>query len=306
MAKKRKIKFRTKLRRQIKKMKKAFKKLSKNKVFVAVLAVLFLAGLFAATFFVTTSVFEHTAKKQETSTTEYTEEQTTQQESTTEKIPETTETTTAETTTEKPTAAKPSYTPGNVDYPSDTASWKLICLNRQRYVGSDVENKISLSYVAGSGERMDSRAAAAYEDMYDAAAEDGIYLTPCSGYRSYSTQKRLYYEFVNEYLAQGYSQSEAENLTSKRRNPPGSSEHNIGICMDIICAASSAKFENTKEYAWLCENAADYGFILRYPADKVDVTGVKFEPWHWRYVGTENAGNIKASGLCLEEYLGLA
>ena len=304
MAKKRKVKFRTKVRRQIKKLKKSFRKLLKNKLFTVIIAVLFLAGLFAATFFITTSVFEHTSKKQETTTNEYIET-TTQQESTSEKIQETTETTTAETTTEKPTSSVPSYTPGNVDYPSDTASWKLICLNRQRYVGSDVEDEISLSYVAGSGERMDSRAAAAYEEMYDAAAEEGIYLTPCSGYRSYSTQKRLYYEFVNEYLAQGYSQAEAENLTSKRRNPPGSSEHNVGICMDIICASSSAGFENTEEYAWLCENAADYGFILRYPADKVDVTGVKFEPWHWRYVGTENAGNIKASGLCLEEYLGL-
>lgn len=304
MSKKKKVKFKTKLRRQIKKMKKSFKKLSKNKVFIAVIAVVFLAGLFAATFFITTSVFEHTAKKQETSTSEYIET-TTQQESTTENKEPDTENTTA-VTTEKPTSAAPSYTPGNVDYPSDAASWKLICLNRNRYVGSDVEDRISLSYVAGSGERMDSRAAAAYEDMYDAAAEDGIYLTPCSGYRSYSTQKRLYYEFVNEYLDQGYSQSEAENLTSKRRNPPGSSEHNIGICMDIICASSSAGFENTKEYAWLCENAADFGFILRYPADKVDITGVKFEPWHWRYVGAENAGKIKESGLCLEEYLNLS
>lgn len=306
MAKKRKVKLKTKIRRQIKKMKKSFRKLSNNKTFIAVISVVILAGLFALTFFITTAIVEHSAKEQETDTTGYIEaETTTQQESTTEKIQQTTENTTAETITEKPTAAKPSYTPGNVSYPSDTASWKLICLNRQRYVGSDVENKISLSYVAGSGERMDSRAAAAYEKMYDAAAEVGIYLTPCSGYRSYSTQKRLYYEFVNEYLDQGYSQSEAENLTSKRRNPPGSSEHNIGICMDIICASSSAGFENTKEYKWLSENAADYGFILRYPADKVDVTGVKFEPWHWRYVGTENAGKIKASGLCLEEYLGL-
>ena len=153
---------------------------------------------------------------------------------------------------------------------------------------------------------MDSRAAAAYENMYDAAAADGIYLTPCSGYRSYSTQKRLYNEFYNEYLNQGYSEQEAHNLTSKRRNPAGSSEHNIGICMDIICASSSANFQNTKAYAWLQNNAHNYGFILRYPEDKVDITGVKFEPWHWRYVGVENAASIKNSGKCLEEYLGLA
>lgn len=193
-----------------------------------------------------------------------------------------------------------------IAFPSDTASWKLICLNKNRYVDASAEDFISLSYVAGSNERMDSRAAEAYERMYDDAARDGIYLTPCSGYRSYSTQKRLFYEFVDEYLSQGYSQSEAWELASRRRNPPGSSEHNIGICMDIICAASSANFQNTEAYAWLQSNAQDYGFILRYPEDKVDITGVKFEPWHWRYVGEENAPAIKNSGLCLEEYLGLA
>lgn len=294
-----------------KKKKTKIEKFFENRIAVALVTVLMLVVLFGVTFFITTAIFEHIAKEPETSMTVHEEETKSQQESTTAEKEttsqaETTTETTTEKPTERPTASIPSYVPGNTEYPGDTASWKLICLNRNRYVGSDVENSISLSYVAGSGERMDSRAAAAYEDMYDAAANDGIYLTPCSGYRSYSTQKRLYYEFVNDYIYQGYSQSEAEDLASKRRNPPGSSEHNIGICMDIICASSSAGFENTDAYAWLCENAADYGFILRYPADKVDVTGVKFEPWHWRYVGTENASAIKASGLCLEEYLGLA
>ena len=243
-----------------------------------------------------------------TTSAPYEEPSSTMQESTVATTETTTqeETTIPETTTEKPTAYIPEEIPGNTEYPADTSAWQLICLNRSRYIGSDAEKSIKLSYVAGSGERMDSRAAEAYEEMYAAAAQDGFYLTPCSGYRSYSTQKRLYYEFVNDYMAQGYSQSEAEDLASRRRNPPGSSEHNVGICMDIICASSSAGFENTSEYAWLCENAADYGFILRYPADKTDVTGVKYEPWHWRYVGVENAHAIKASGLCLEEYLGLA
>lgn len=297
-----------------KKKKNKIKKLIKNRVAVVSIVIIMLIALFAATFFITTAIFEHSAQEPETNTSAHYEEPKTYQETTTEKKEAESETSTRETTTEiiketttkKPTATIPAYIPGNTDYPDDTSSWKLICLNKDRYIGSDVEKSISLSYVAGSGERMDSRAAAAYEDMYAAAANDGFYLTPCSGYRSYSTQKRLYYEFVNDYISQGYSQAEAEDLASKRRNPPGSSEHNIGICMDIICAASSADFENTEEYAWLCENAADYGFILRYPEDKVDITGVKFEPWHWRYVGVENAASIKASGLCLEEYLGLA
>lgn len=289
-----------------KKKRNKIEKFFENRIAVVIVALIILAALFAAAFFITTAIVRYSPDEPELNISETHNESESKESITTEKRTENETTTQQETTTEKQTVASPSYTPGNTSYPGDTASWKLICLNRNRYVGSDVEDKISLSYVADSGERMDSRAAAAYENMYDAAAEDGIYLTPCSGYRSYSTQKRLYNEFVNDYLNQGYSRIEAENLASKRRNPPGSSEHNIGICMDIICAASSANFQNTKEYAWLMENADDYGFILRYPEDKADITGVKFEPWHWRYVGVENASKIKASGLCLEEYLGLA
>lgn len=280
-----------------------------NKVAVTFTAILILAGLFVAAFFLTTFIVEKVRDNDTPVLPEITlEDKSEQQEVTTSGKAESPETTAPETTQKQETTAPvvQDNTPGNVDYPSDDASWKLICLNRSRYVGSEVENQINLSYVAGSGELMDSRAADAYEKMYDAAAEDGIYLTPCSGYRSYSTQKRLYNEFFNEYLYQGYSEEEAHNLTSKRRNPPGSSEHNIGICMDIICASSSANFQNTKAYAWLDAHAHEYGFILRYPEDKVSVTGVKFEPWHWRYVGVENAASIKNSGLCLEEYLGLA
>ena len=294
-----------------KKKKSRIEKFFENRVAVISVAVLIAALILSGTFLITTLIYKKDEKPyvpdipvQETES--FSEQESTTAAPTTENttVTETTVATTA-TTTEKKTASVPAEVPGNVAYPSDTAAWKLICLNRNRYIGSDAENRISLSYVAGSEERMDSRAAAAYELMYAAAAKDGYYLTPCSGYRSYSTQKRLYYEFVNDYIAQGYNQTEAENLASRRRNPPGSSEHNVGICMDIICASSSAGFENTAEYAWLCENAADYGFILRYPADKTEITGVKYEPWHWRYVGIENAGAIKASGLCLEEYLGL-
>ena len=291
------------------KKKSKIKKFFENRIAVVLTAILVAGIIFAGSFTATILIYNNAHKEPETTTVPYEELSSTEQESTTAE-PETTmqeETTIPEpeTTTERPTAYIPEEIPGNTEYPADTSLWQLICLNRNRYVGSDTENSIKLSYVAGSGERMDSRAAEAYEEMYAAAEQDGFYLTPCSGYRSYSTQKRLYYEFVNDYIAQGYSQTEAEDLASRRRNPPGSSEHNIGICMDIICASSSAGFENTSEYAWLCENAADYGFILRYPADKTDVTGVKFEPWHWRYVGIENAHAIKASGLCLEEYLGL-
>ena len=303
MGKKKKSAFAKKM----KKFRKKFNKLMSSKWGFVSGAILTLIVLFFVTFFITTAIVDKSVNKPEPQSTT---ETTTVAETTTAEKTTAAETTTVEqaTTVKETTTAKKqdSYTPGNTDYPSDTSSWQLICVNKNRYVASDVENKISLKYVAGSGEKMDSRAAAAYEKMYAAAKSDGYYLTPCSGYRRYSTQKRLYNEFYNDYLNQGYSSEEAHNLTSKRRNPAGSSEHNLGICMDIICAASSANFQNTDEYAWLCENAADYGFILRYPEDKVSVTGVKFEPWHWRYVGVDNAHSIKNSGLCLEEYLGIA
>ena len=206
---------------------------------------------------------------------------------------------------EQQSSASSTSGPVEIGYPAFDSDWEMICLNTNYRVTEVVDDVIQLAYVAGSQEQMDYRAAEWYNNMYNAAAAEGIYLTPCSGYRSYKTQERLYNEFYNEYIANGYSSEEAHKLTSARRMPPGSSEHNIGICMDIILADSSAHFENTREYAWLQANAQEYGFILRYPEDKVAITGVKFEPWHWRYVG-HNSRAIKASGLCLEEYLGLA
>ncbi len=275
------------------------------KIAAAVTMIAVFVAVFFATFFIYRGVNENNTPTTETTTEKTVPEETSSIEKQTEKVTETTTeliTKAPETTTRK----EPEWTGGTVvAYPSDTASWKLICVNRYRYVDSTVEKQIKLAYVAGSSERMDTRAAAAYEEMYQAAKNDGYKLTPCSGYRSYSTQKRLYYEFVNDYMNQGHTEAEAHDLASRRRNPPGCSEHNLGVGMDIICAASSANFQNTAEYAWLCENAHKYGFILRYPQDKADITGVKFEPWHWRYVGVENAESIKNSGLCLEEYLGL-
>ena len=85
--------------------------------------------------------------------------------------------------------------------------------------------------------------------------------------------------------------------------PPGSSEHNLGYAMDIVCVEEY--FEDSKQFKWLQKNAADYGFILRYPKDKQNITKVTYEPWHWRYVGVEAAKAMKSSNLCLEEYMGV-
>ena len=159
-----------------------------------------------------------------------------------------------------------------------------------------------LTYVCGTQEKLDKTVATAYEKMFEAAAEENVYLTPCSGYRSYELQERNYNNLANDYERKGYSHRDALIEAATVIMPPGSSEHNLGFCMDIVCVEEW--FEDTDEFKWLMQHADDYGFILRYPSDKENITKVIYEPWHWRYVGVEEAKKIKASGLCLEEYFG--
>ncbi|HOO25100.1 MAG TPA: M15 family metallopeptidase [Clostridiales bacterium] len=155
----------------------------------------------------------------------------------------------------------------------------------------------------GNNTSLDSRVAPHFAAMKEAAKKEGKNIVPISGYRSLDTQERLFNQTVNEYKNQGFDDKTSVEKASKRRQPPGCSEHNAGLAMDV-CEIRKT-FENTAEFKWLQENAADYGFILRYPKDKVNITGVQYEPWHWRYVGVEAAREIKERGICLEEYLSI-
>lgn len=194
---------------------------------------------------------------------------------------------------------KPSfYNPATVT----DCSFDTVVVNRNYRIPESYEDTLELVYVCGSNQRLQKDVAVQYEAMYSAALEDGIYLTPCSGYRSYDTQVSLYNNKVNQKLNEGYSEDEAPIQAATVVMVPGSSEHNLGYAMDIVCVEEW--FEETDEFAWLMENAEDYGFILRYPEDKQDVTMVIYEPWHWRYVGVDAAKAINASGLTLEEYYG--
>ena len=195
-------------------------------------------------------------------------------------------------------------TPGTLNEPTiitiDDDNWNLTLVNTgYRIIDS---YKPDLVYVCGSSERLDKKIAEHYEAMYNAAKEDGVTLTPCSGYRSYDRQKNNYNNKVAYYEDLGYTKDEALEKAATIIMPPGSSEHNLGYAMDIVCV--DEWFEDTDEFNWLMENAQDYGFILRYPKDKKDITKVTYEPWHWRYVGVENAKKMKATGQVLEEYLG--
>lgn len=196
--------------------------------------------------------------------------------------------------------------PGTIDNPTiitiDEEKWHLTLVNSSYRIPDSYEP--DLVYVCGSGERLDRKVAEHYEAMYAAAKEDGVNLTPCSGYRSYELQERNYNNKVSFFESQGYSHKDAKVKAATIIMPPGSSEHNLGYAMDIVCV--DEWFEDTAEFKWLTENAADYGFIMRYPKDKQDITKVIYEPWHWRYVGVDLAKELKSSGLVMEEYFGLA
>ncbi len=212
------------------------------------------------------------------------------------------DTTAPETTQAVAAVAKP----GTIDNPTiitiDEEKWYLTLVNSSYRIPDSYEP--DLVYVCGSGERLDRKVAEYYEKMYEAAKAEGINLTPCSGYRSYERQEINYNNKISFYESQGYSYDDAKVKAATIIMPPGSSEHNLGYAMDIVCV--DEWFEDTDEFKWLTENAADFGFIMRYPKDKQDITKVIYEPWHWRYVGVDLAKELKDSGLVLEEYFGLA
>ena len=146
----------------------------------------------------------------------------------------------------------------------------------------------------------------AYKAMKEAAAADGITLHLQSGYRSVDYQANLFKKQIEKWKNTGLDEAAATEKAKTVVTPPGCSEHNCGLAADINSPEYyplEEPFKNTKAYAWLCAHAEEYGFILRYPQDKEEITGIIYEPWHWRYVGVENAKAINASGLCLEEYV---
>jgi len=144
---------------------------------------------------------------------------------------------------------------------------------------------------------------ALYLEMYAAGYTD---VSVTSAYRSYEYQGTLYNNYVNSEMNKGLSREDAEKEANKYSALPGTSEHQAALCCDMhnLPSASQA-FENQEAYKWLCDNAWKFGFILRYPKDKEDVTGYIFEPWHYRFVGRYHAEKIHNFGLCFEEYLEL-
>lgn len=182
---------------------------------------------------------------------------------------------------------------------------RMILVSRTHPITEDypVETKECGSATA-INKTLQIEAADAFLSMQAAAAKDGVDVRMQSGYRSVSYQKKLYDNKTQYYRDKGLSEAAAREKAAAIVNPPGCSEHNCGLAADLNSPEHTTLdtgFADTAAFRWLCENAEQYGFILRYPKEAESVTGITYEPWHWRFVGPENAALLNQSGLCLED-----
>lgn len=168
--------------------------------------------------------------------------------------------------------------------------------------GETTVNLVELS----NGQMVDERCYPDLQDMIDDCRAAGLTPVICSAYRSREKQETLFNNQVNAFIAEGYSEEDARTETAKSIAVPGTSEHQLGLAVDIVdydYQLLDEGQEDTEVQKWLMENSWKYGFILRYPNEKSEITGIIYEPWHYRYVGKTAAAEIYELGVCLEEYL---
>ena len=179
----------------------------------------------------------------------------------------------------------------------------LLLVNRdnlldKRYVPADLVTDLACRKVSSTKIQLRQTAADALCVLFDAAKADGITLYAHSGYRSYQTQNTMYANRLKR----------MNGVDDGIVQYPGASEHQSGLAIDVINKAGIGKnftndaFAPSKEGKWLAENCWDYGFVIRYPEDKVEITGIKYESWHLRYVGVQVAQYMRDHNLCLEEF----
>lgn len=182
--------------------------------------------------------------------------------------------------------------------------WNLILVNGTHPLPDDFQ--VPEMTELRNNMAIDKRAYPELQKMMDAARAEGLEPLIISSYRTWDKQQELFTNKTQEYLNQGFSQSEAEHMASFWVARPGTSEHHTGLAVDIVdenFRYLDERQESTEVQQWLIKHCAEYGFILRYPTDKSDITGVGYEPWHYRYVGVDAAKAIMQEGICLEEYL---
>jgi D-alanyl-D-alanine carboxypeptidase len=192
--------------------------------------------------------------------------------------------------------------------PVNKNSWELVLVNAEH----SLEEEYPVELEAVEGYQFDKRAAGALREMIAAAERDGIRLILISTYRSFEKSEWNFAQKVQALLEEGYSEEEARLEAQRWVAPPGTSEHNTGLAADIVSGdyfdvygrELETEFEGYQGFRWLYDHCADYGFILRYPDGKEEITGIHYEPWHYRYVGAGHAVAIMERGITLEEYLG--
>ena len=185
----------------------------------------------------------------------------------------------------------------------DRDAWYLTLVNPWNPIPEDYS--MTLKQLS-NGHSVDERCYPDLQAMLDACRAAGLSPLICSAYRSYEKQQSLYQNRIDRFVAEGYSREKATVEAGKIVAVPGTSEHHLGLAVDIVDVNNQnldTSQENTAVQKWLMEHSWEYGFILRYPNDKSEITGIIYEPWHYRYVGKDAAKEIYTQGVCLEEYL---
>jgi len=184
--------------------------------------------------------------------------------------------------------------------------WRLLLVNKQHSIPDGYEEKVPLGKIMTMKGimRCDERIIDDLLNMIQQAKEDGVTLQICSPYRDLEYQKVLFNNKINKYMKKGLSYMEAYQLASQAVTVPNASEHQLGLALDIVSDTYiilDEGFADTDAGKWLAENSYRFGFILRYPKGKEDITCIEYEPWHFRYVGVEAATVITERGMTLEE-----
>ncbi|MCQ5144957.1 M15 family metallopeptidase [Enterocloster bolteae] len=181
--------------------------------------------------------------------------------------------------------------------------WCLILTNAEYPVPEDYE--VELEAIPGTEQSVDKRIYEPLMAMIGDMKAQGLSPIVCSGYRTLDKQEKLFNRKVLSYVKAGHTKEESYNLARQTISIPGSGEHCLGLAVDFYTRRYhklERAFEDTPESKWLVEHAQDYGFVMRYGENKTDITGIQYEPWHYRYVGVEAANYMKDNELSLEEF----
>ena len=214
-----------------------------------------------------------------------------------------------------------SFTARNYDsssYVFDAADDRLVVVNANLALEEEPAPELAVADDA-TGEQLEAEAASAYRSMAEAAQADGVELNLVTGWQDADARTAAYEARLTAYSAENsrLSAEEAADHTASLQPAASTSEQGTGYRNDMClvlkltdgispdCTEKTAAFAETRAYEWLTAYAAEYGFILRWPEDRQSATGMVYAPWHWRYVGVENACAIRESGLALEEFLAL-